>query len=103
MQHLTKGNSHRYICGNGARLGSLSKTSKTNSTVNFAKVSPGFMLHEINEQTMTVEIIDSTGSVIHTFTQTRNIKGLNIGKPVPKLPNYQTVNGAKEPFLFLQG
>jgi hypothetical protein len=86
LQHLTKGKVEYYVSGNGGKIGSLPKT--TSATVNFAKVDPGFMIHEVNEWNMTVKVIDSSGALIYNFTQARNFRISNGGRPAPYIPDF---------------
>jgi tartrate-resistant acid phosphatase type 5 len=94
MQHITKGNVQHYVSGNGGKSGTLPKT--TNATVQFAKISPGFMIHEVNVKNMTVKIYNASGAVIYSFTQVVNFKNITAGSSSPVIPDFNTVNGGKQ-------
>eukprot|EP00475_Leptophrys_vorax_P036812 TRINITY_DN6280_c0_g1_i1.p1 TRINITY_DN6280_c0_g1~~TRINITY_DN6280_c0_g1_i1.p1 ORF type:complete len:581 (+),score=152.65 TRINITY_DN6280_c0_g1_i1:240-1982(+) len=70
LQHLTKGEIEYFISGNGGKRGSLKDvTSTAADSVKFAKVDPGFMIHEVGTDNMTVTVIDYQGAFIYNFTQ----------------------------------
>jgi hypothetical protein len=80
MQHLSKNQVQYYLSGNGSKNDTLPKT--TSATVNFAKADPGFMIHEVRDANMTVQVIDYTGAEIYSFVQARNF-GEESYPPIP--------------------
>jgi tartrate-resistant acid phosphatase type 5 len=71
LEHLTHNGVQYIVTGNGALRGKISSSTKAES-LNFAHVVPGFTHHKISGSKFTTEFVSSeTGSVIHSFSQTR--------------------------------
>lgn len=68
MQHLQNNGIDYYVNGNGAKRGSVGNSQNTMAeSLKFARVDPGFMLHQVSSSgdTMTTTVIDYNGNAIY--------------------------------------
>jgi hypothetical protein len=70
LQHLQSDSVHYWGSGAGAKLGTYTAIPQSV----FGAVANGFMLHSIDGDNMTVNIIDSTGATIYSYVQMRRAK-----------------------------
>eukprot|EP00287_Rhodomonas_sp_CCMP768_P026371 CAMPEP_0202844016 /NCGR_PEP_ID=MMETSP1389-20130828/66107_1 /ASSEMBLY_ACC=CAM_ASM_000865 /TAXON_ID=302021 /ORGANISM="Rhodomonas sp., Strain CCMP768" /LENGTH=149 /DNA_ID=CAMNT_0049521235 /DNA_START=36 /DNA_END=485 /DNA_ORIENTATION=- len=72
LQHLEDGGVSYYVNGNGCLRGVVKPLP---DITRFAAVDPGFMLHQVDADTMVNSMIDDTGTVVyqHTLHRKRNL------------------------------
>jgi tartrate-resistant acid phosphatase type 5 len=69
LQHLSNNGVEFFVSGNGSKRGKVGSQQDTSAdSLNFAKVDPGFMVHEIDAQQLVTRVIDHNGVELYTYT-----------------------------------